>query len=116
MLERKEISMSIFRQVDGKSSHTPVSPSPGVRIYERHHRIYLKTDFGLTVRFDGDDEAGDFLCACVSVNGLADNAVHRNNVPAGGGSFCQRSPYHACTEGRLAACAATTMDKVKMTG
>lgn len=77
--------MSIFRQVDGKSSHTPVSPSPGVRIYERHHRIYLKTDFGLTVRFDGDDEAGDFLCACVSVNGLADNAVHRNNVPAGGG-------------------------------
>lgn len=48
--------------MDGKTSDTPVSPSPGVKIYEHHHRIYLKTDFGLTVRFDGDDEAGNLIC------------------------------------------------------
>lgn len=49
--------------MDGKTSDTPVSPSPGVKIYERHHRIYLKTSFGLSVRFDGDDEAGNLMCA-----------------------------------------------------
>lgn len=107
----KEKPLSILYQVDGKTSHTPASPSPGVKIYERHHRIYLKTDFGLTVRFDGDDEAGKMT----STYGNEWEVLHINNF-YGLISFLQRSLYHACTEGRSGACAATMMDKVEMTG
>ncbi|KAF7667524.1 hypothetical protein LDENG_00058550 [Lucifuga dentata] len=43
--------------LDGKKTNIPVSPSGGLKIQERSSRIYLKTDFGLSVNFDGYSRA-----------------------------------------------------------
>lgn len=49
----------VFSQVDGRTVRPPVSPSAGLKIYERSFRIYLKSDFGLAVKFDGHGAAGN---------------------------------------------------------
>ncbi|KAM6356993.1 IgGFc-binding protein-like [Alca torda] len=51
-----------FRQnkqlvLDGVTVRTPAHPHEGIRIYRRTTRIYLETDFGLYVSFDGSQNA-----------------------------------------------------------
>ncbi|KAM9279244.1 IgGFc-binding protein [Morus bassanus] len=51
-----------FRQnkqllLDGVRVRPPAHPHEGIRIYQRIRRIYLETDFGLYVNFDGNQNA-----------------------------------------------------------
>lgn len=101
--------------MDGKTIDTPISPSPGLKIYERRHHIYLKTDFGLSVKFDGQDSAGNETSTLKRAQwNLMKSALGVNFY--GLISFPQRLHCHACTEERLGVCAGTLTDKAEMTG
>ncbi|NXN19452.1 ZAN protein, partial [Indicator maculatus] len=43
--------------VDGVKVRPPAHPHEGIRIYQRTRRIYLETDFGLYLSFDGSQNA-----------------------------------------------------------
>ncbi|KAM8953099.1 IgGFc-binding protein-like [Pelodytes ibericus] len=43
--------------VDGVKTEPPFRPNEGIHIYQRPTRIYLETDFGLSVSFDGLENA-----------------------------------------------------------
>ncbi|KAI1882995.1 hypothetical protein AGOR_G00240660 [Albula goreensis] len=43
--------------LDGERVRAPLSPVLGLKILERSSRLYLKTDFGLSVEFDGHSRA-----------------------------------------------------------
>ncbi|KAM4771095.1 IgGFc-binding protein-like [Rhinophrynus dorsalis] len=43
--------------LDGVKIQPPVRPHEGIHIYQRPTRIYLETDFGLSISFDGKENA-----------------------------------------------------------
>ncbi|XP_026578053.1 zonadhesin-like, partial [Pseudonaja textilis] len=56
----------VFRQrkklvVDGVATEPPVRPHEGLRIQQSGRQIYLESDFGLTVSFDGLENSGILL-------------------------------------------------------
>lgn len=101
--------------MDGKATNIPVSPSPGLKIYKSRHHIYLKTDFGLSVKFDGHDSAGNETSTLKRAQwNLMKSALSGHFY--GLISLPQRSHCHACTDERLGVCAGTLTDKAEMTG
>lgn len=52
------LNLPVYLQVNGRTTNTPISPTIGLKIYERFLFIYLKTNFGLSVKFDGQGTAG----------------------------------------------------------
>ncbi|XP_042677073.1 zonadhesin-like [Centrocercus urophasianus] len=74
-----------FRQgkqilLDGVRVRAPVRPHDGIRIYQRTTRIYLETDFGLYLSFDGDQNANIKLANTYNnrVEGLCGNFDRRS--------------------------------------
>ncbi|OPJ78925.1 zonadhesin-like [Patagioenas fasciata monilis] len=96
-----------FRQnkevlLDGVRVRTPAYPHEGIHIYQRTRRIYLQTDFGLYLSFDGNQNADIKLATTYRnrVEGLCGNfdrisrndftkpdGVRVNNVNAFGNSW-----------------------------
>ncbi|NWS87254.1 ZAN protein, partial [Toxostoma redivivum] len=77
-----------FRQkkqilLDGVKVRPPVRPHEGIRIYQRTTRIYLETDFGLYLSFDGNQNADIKLATTYKsrVEGLCGDfdGIYRND-------------------------------------
>uniref|UniRef100_UPI00398EC30B zonadhesin, like n=1 Tax=Pristiophorus japonicus TaxID=55135 RepID=UPI00398EC30B len=77
------VTVSVLRdrvvQVDGKSVTIPISPIPGVTVKPSGRHVAVRTDFGLTARYDGNhhadvrvpsDYAGELCGLCGDYNGI----------------------------------------------
>lgn len=49
-----------YYQLDGVTTVPPVSPHEGIKISQQPTRIYIETDFGLSINFDGIENAGKY--------------------------------------------------------
>lgn len=54
----QSVHLSFF-QLDGERVFPPAFPHDGLRVTLRTSRIFLETDFGLSVAFDGAGNAGN---------------------------------------------------------
>ncbi|XP_072904906.1 IgGFc-binding protein-like isoform X2 [Hemitrygon akajei] len=77
------VTLMKYRQlaVDGIKIIPPYAPKEGLRIYQRSSTIYLETDFGLTVNFDGHSSAVITIPSTYKnhVRGLCGNYDGRRN-------------------------------------
>uniref|UniRef100_A0A7M4F1K5 VWFD domain-containing protein n=1 Tax=Crocodylus porosus TaxID=8502 RepID=A0A7M4F1K5_CROPO len=48
--------------VDGVSAIPPARPHEGIQIFQRATRIYMQTDFGLSISYDGSENLVEGLC------------------------------------------------------
>lgn len=61
LLHHGQTKSIVFSQVDGRHVIPPVSPSAGLKIYKRFLHVYLKSDFGLLVRFNKYGATGKLM-------------------------------------------------------
>ncbi len=65
-----------LHQVDGEKVGLPFSPVRGVNIKTKSRYVMLTTDFGLSVRFDGNAQAGSSKLASTELSRIFMHSLH----------------------------------------